>query len=115
MVVETRQSRNGSATQRGKEGNGSTGSGARNGQEDEKKMNKTFYIIFLSLVIDLLAFTVILPLLPSLLDHYGHNDKVSVSLELWKEATGFSVHCNFPSVFLHDNVDAPINEEMTLQ
>ncbi|XP_076461453.1 major facilitator superfamily domain-containing protein 10-like [Babylonia areolata] len=45
-----------------------------NGQ-DEKRMNQTFHIIFLSLVIDLLAFTVILPLLPSLLDHYGHNDK----------------------------------------
>lgn len=38
-------------------------------------MNRTFYIVFLSLIIDLLAFTVILPLLPSLLDHYGHNDK----------------------------------------
>lgn len=35
---------------------------------DEKKMLKT---VFISLVIDLLAFTVILPLLPSLLDYYG--------------------------------------------
>ena len=77
MAVETRQSRNGSTTQKGKEGDGGTHSGMQNGQEDEKKMNKTFYIIFLSLIIDLLAFTVILPLLPSLLDHYGHNDKVS--------------------------------------
>lgn len=35
---------------------------------DEKKVLKT---VFISLVIDLLAFTVILPLLPSLLDYYG--------------------------------------------
>ncbi|XP_053407430.1 major facilitator superfamily domain-containing protein 10-like [Mercenaria mercenaria] len=34
----------------------------------EKKMLRT---VFISLVIDLLAFTVILPLLPSLLDYYG--------------------------------------------
>lgn len=44
---------------------------------EEKMMNRTFYIIFISLVIDLLAFTVILPLLPSLLDHYGSSDTVS--------------------------------------
>jgi hypothetical protein len=34
----------------------------------EKKVLRT---VFISLVIDLLAFTVILPLLPSLLDYYG--------------------------------------------
>lgn len=78
MAVETRRSRNGNATQKSKEDGGGADSGTQNGQaKDEKKMNRTFYIIFLSLVIDLLAFTVILPLLPSLLDHYGHNDKVS--------------------------------------
>ncbi|KAL8576234.1 hypothetical protein ACOMHN_006157 [Nucella lapillus] len=53
---------------------GKQGSPVTNGQ-DERKMNRTFYIVFLSLIIDLLAFTVILPLLPSLLDHYGHHDK----------------------------------------
>ncbi|KAK7109962.1 major facilitator superfamily domain-containing protein 10-like [Littorina saxatilis] len=75
MAVETRQSRNGQASPKGKEGGGpAAGSKALNGQE-EKKMNRTFYIVFLSLIIDLLAFTVILPLLPSLLDHYGHKDK----------------------------------------
>nr|KAG5687664.1 hypothetical protein BaRGS_027556 [Batillaria attramentaria] len=68
MPVQTRSSTNG-------------GLGEKKGAEtdvaggDEKKMNKTFYIIFVSLIIDLLAFTVILPLLPSLLDHYGHKDK----------------------------------------
>ncbi|XP_063231669.1 major facilitator superfamily domain-containing protein 10 [Bacillus rossius redtenbacheri] len=32
------------------------------------------YIVFVSLLLDLLAFTMILPLLPSLLDHYRTND-----------------------------------------
>ena len=77
MAVEIPQSRNGNATRKSREDGGGADAGTRNGQaKDEKKMNRTFYIIFLSLVIDLLAFTVILPLLPSLLDHYGHNDKV---------------------------------------
>lgn len=72
MVVETRSSSRHGDTPQQKRKEGTTGSS--NGQE-EKKMNRTFYIIFLSLVIDLLAFTVILPLLPSLLEHYGHNDQ----------------------------------------
>lgn len=37
--------------------------------KDERKMLMT---VFISLVIDLLAFTVILPLLPSILDYYGN-------------------------------------------
>ncbi|EEB15284.1 tetracycline-efflux transporter, putative [Pediculus humanus corporis] len=38
------------------------------------KTNKTIFIVFCSLLMDLLAFTMILPLLPSLLDHYKIND-----------------------------------------
>lgn len=40
------------------------------------KINKTVYIVFVSLLLDLLAFTMILPLFPSLLDHYRLNDKM---------------------------------------
>lgn len=40
-----------------------------------EQVPRTVYIIFIYLVIDLLAFTVILPLLPSILDHYSHHDK----------------------------------------
>ena len=39
---------------------------------------KMLLILFVSLVIDLLAFTVILPLLPTLLDYYGSKE-VSIS------------------------------------
>lgn len=42
--------------------------------EGSKRIHKTTYIIFVSLLLDLLAFTVILPLLPSLLDHYSLHD-----------------------------------------
>mgnify|MGYP000445115445 CR=1 FL=1 len=38
------------------------------------KTHPTVYIVFVSLLLDLLAFTMILPLLPSLLDHYSAND-----------------------------------------
>lgn len=39
-------------------------------------MHKSCYIIFLYLIIDLVSFTVILPLVPSLFDYYEENDKV---------------------------------------
>lgn len=39
-----------------------------------ERIHRTVYMIFMSLLLDLLAFTVILPLLPSLLDHYRLHD-----------------------------------------
>lgn len=38
------------------------------------RTHRTAYIIFVSLLLDLLAFTMILPLLPSLLEYYRKND-----------------------------------------
>jgi hypothetical protein len=38
------------------------------------RTHPTVHIVFVSLLLDLLAFTMILPLLPSLLDHYSLND-----------------------------------------
>ena len=49
---------------------------ANNSELSERDANRTSYIVFLSLIIDLLAFTLILPLLPSLLDYYGTHDQV---------------------------------------
>ena len=40
----------------------------------QKDQNKTIYVVFLGLIIDLLAFTLILPLLPQLLEHYKKHD-----------------------------------------
>lgn len=38
--------------------------------------DRTVWIVFFSLLIDLLAFTVILPLFPSLLEFYANNKQV---------------------------------------
>ncbi|KAJ8955452.1 hypothetical protein NQ318_003552 [Aromia moschata] len=46
-----------------------------------EKVHSTVYITFISLLLDLLAFTMILPLLPSLLEHYKTND--STGLYSW--------------------------------
>lgn len=47
----------------------------------DEKTHPTVYLVFFSLLLDLLAFTMILPLLPSLLDHYRQHD--SVGLYKW--------------------------------
>lgn len=39
-----------------------------------KESRRTLIILFLSLVLDLLGFTVILPLMPSILEYYGRTD-----------------------------------------
>lgn len=55
------------------------------------KTHRSVYIIFISLLFDLLAFTMILPLLPSLLEHYKHNDDSGLYAKL---STGISYFQN---------------------
>ena len=40
---------------------------------------RTLGVVFVGLLLDLLAFTMILPLLPALLDYYGQHDQVGVT------------------------------------
>ncbi|XP_050313814.1 major facilitator superfamily domain-containing protein 10 [Anthonomus grandis grandis] len=47
-------------------------------KESKEKLHPTVYVVFISLLLDLLAFTMILPLLPSLLDHYRDNDGIGL-------------------------------------
>lgn len=49
----------------------------------KSSQNVTGYVVFISLLFDLLAFTMILPLFPSLLDYYKQND--SGGLYQWLE------------------------------
>lgn len=42
--------------------------------EVKEKTNSMVYVVFISLLFDLLAFTIILPLLPSLLEYFKNND-----------------------------------------
>ena len=51
-------------------------SGDAKSKDESKRANKVLGVLFISLVVDLLAFTMILPLLPALLDHYGKQEKV---------------------------------------
>uniref|UniRef100_T1IIS5 Major facilitator superfamily (MFS) profile domain-containing protein n=1 Tax=Strigamia maritima TaxID=126957 RepID=T1IIS5_STRMM len=68
--------------------------------KESKSESKTLMVVFISLLIDLLAFTLILPLLPSLLDYYHKNDKGNLYLFLvdkinyFQEAIGAPGHFN---------------------
>lgn len=42
----------------------------------------SYKVLFVSLILDLLGFTLILPLIPSLLDHYSRHDQVSLDILL---------------------------------
>lgn len=62
--------------------------------KDASKTHPTVYIVFVSLLLDLLAFTMILPLLPSLLEHYRVNDQsglysaLSNSIQYFRQLVG---------------------------
>lgn len=68
--------------------------GKSSAEKLQQKTHPTTYIVFFSLLLDLLAFTMILPLLPSLLEHYRVNDKdglyttLSNSVSYFRELVG---------------------------
>lgn len=51
-------------------------------EDDNKKAHKSIYIIFISLLLDLLAFTIILPLLPTILERYRQDDSSGLYVRL---------------------------------
>ncbi|XP_003383919.1 PREDICTED: major facilitator superfamily domain-containing protein 10-like [Amphimedon queenslandica] len=55
-------------------------------------------IIFISLVVDLLGFTVILPLLPSMLEYYGSNDESGLYNATLSSVNGFRVLIGAPDM-----------------
>lgn len=50
------------------------GKRSRNSADRKSSNRRVLIVVFLSLVIDLLAFTVILPLFPSLMEYYDKRD-----------------------------------------
>ena len=50
--------------------------------------DRTVWVVFLSLLVDLLAFTVILPLFPSLLEFYASNREVSLRYKWYISLSG---------------------------
>ena len=57
------------------------------GKTNALKSDRVVWIVFFSLLIDLLAFTVILPLFPSLLEFYGSNNKVWCIFDIYLDET----------------------------
>lgn len=59
--------------------------------------NKIIFAIFISVLIDLLGFTVILPLFPSLLDYYAKNDGDGLYKSVLSGVEGFRSWLSIPS------------------
>lgn len=65
----------------------------------DKEGNRTVYIVFLSLILDLLAFTMILPLMPSLLESYSKNDSSGLYNKFASSVAYFRGIFNIPSTY----------------
>ena len=57
--------------------NGQSSYEVNNNAIDQKSSHRVMLVVFFGLLMDLIAFAVILPLLPSLLDHYSKDEEVS--------------------------------------
>lgn len=66
---------------------------------NKEKLNSTVYIVFISLLLDLLAFTMILPLMPSLLEHYRQFDNKGLYLWLTQKIKYFQELVGAPEEF----------------
>ncbi|XP_067135030.1 major facilitator superfamily domain-containing protein 10-like isoform X2 [Centruroides vittatus] len=68
---------------------------------EQKKINEksTISILFVSLIIDLLGFTVILPLLPSLLEYYSQHDKQGLYHWIDEKLRIFQDYVGLPNEF----------------
>lgn len=58
------------------------GNGISHMKMENTKTNKSVHIIFVSLLLDLLAFTIILPLLPTILERYRQDDSSNLYVRL---------------------------------
>lgn len=68
-------------------------------KETTTKTHPTVYTVFFSLLLDLLAFTMILPLLPSLLEYYHNNDKLGVYSKLSESVKYFQDMVGVPAKY----------------
>lgn len=65
-------------------------------EDDNKKAHKSIYIIFISLLLDLLAFTIILPLLPTILERYRQDDSSGLYVRLSSQIRYFQEFLGAP-------------------
>ncbi|XP_033102842.1 major facilitator superfamily domain-containing protein 10-like [Anneissia japonica] len=71
---------------------------------DKEKMSGMVKIVFVSLLLDLLAFTMILPLLPSLLDYYGNADESGLYSSMVSACTAFRDLLGIPDTEKYNSV-----------
>lgn len=68
--------------------------------DPSERCHPTVYVVFISLLLDLLAFTMILPLLPSLLEYYKqHDDKDGLYHRLWLSVQHFQAMVGAPAKY----------------
>lgn len=67
--------------------------------KSDNETHKSVYIVFISLLLDLLGFTMILPLFPSLLDHYRLHDKWGLYSWLSSQINYFQTLVGAPEKF----------------
>uniref|UniRef100_A0A1I8PU65 Major facilitator superfamily (MFS) profile domain-containing protein n=1 Tax=Stomoxys calcitrans TaxID=35570 RepID=A0A1I8PU65_STOCA len=67
--------------------------------KDQERTNPMVYVIFISLLFDLLAFTIILPLLPSLLEYFKNNDSSGLYAVLTERIKWFQELVGAPDRF----------------
>ncbi|KAM8866219.1 major facilitator superfamily domain-containing protein 10 isoform 4-T6 [Synchiropus picturatus] len=72
-------------------------------EESLKHSTKIIKVVFVTLLLDLLGFTLILPLLPSILDHYAQNEdgiyrSMQNIVDLFREAVGIPLAKKYNSV-----------------
>lgn len=65
----------------------------------KEKLPYSVYVVVIALIIDLLGFTLILPLMPSILDHYRANDKDGLYGWLEKQVDTFQTYFEIPENF----------------
>ncbi|XP_038661797.1 major facilitator superfamily domain-containing protein 10 [Scyliorhinus canicula] len=89
---------------RGKPSPGQESSEAKSEPTSQDGSSHTITIVFLTLLIDLLGFTLILPLLPSILDYYGKTDHDGVYQSLQHSVDWFADMIGVPSVRKYNSV-----------
>eukprot|EP00731_Ephydatia_muelleri_P020974 Em0013g701a len=65
-------------------------------KEARESQKRTLTILFASLILDLLGFTVILPLMPSLLEYYHQHDKSGIYQWMLEKSTAFGSFIGAP-------------------
>lgn len=99
LTKESRHKRNGISSVENQVGKNGLEKNVDKKTFDNSKTHPTVYTIFISLLLDLLAFTMILPLLPSLLEYYRINDKLGLHQKITESIQYFQEFVGAPAKY----------------